>query len=78
MGAGDQPVFPCNVHRTERGEEWQEHVPGMTLRQHYAGVALQGYLAGRNASAPSDNYTRHDVARACWDYADALAAEGKR
>lgn len=72
MSAGSSPAFPVPAYVTGRNE----HVPaepGMTLRQHYAGVALQGMLARGQFS------DRHDAARRAWDYADALlAAEGRR
>jgi hypothetical protein len=52
---------------------------GMTLRDWLAGLAMQGYLAGRNSTADApDNYRREVVAGQCVAYADALiAALGK-
>jgi hypothetical protein len=37
----DKPAFPCDVLLED---------PGMTLREYYAGLAMQGYLAGGDYS----------------------------
>lgn len=53
-------------------------VQGMTLRQHYAGLAMQGYL-GSMQTCPEHGpiepteYARA-IARDCWIMADALIA----
>jgi hypothetical protein len=52
---------------------------GMTLRDWFAGMALQGYLAGRNnikAENPM-NFERHRAAKDCYNYADAMLAARK-
>lgn len=48
---------------------------GMTLRQHYAGLAMQGILASGNAQA-----FQNSSAAATWsvEFADALIAELER
>lgn len=50
---------------------------GMTLRDWFAGMALQGYLAGRENPTremiPGDKH-HHAVAMACYRYADAMIA----
>lgn len=41
----DRPVFPLENQRLlEDGTLFKQH-PGMTLRQHYAGQAMQGLIA---------------------------------
>ena len=59
------------------------HVDGMTLRQWYAGMALQGWVAALTSDEVDsyDNepvaFAEHQraVAKACFGYADALIAE---
>ena len=49
---------------------------GMTLRDWFAGMALQSYLAGRN----NDNRSTvaESVARTCYGYADAMLYEREK
>lgn len=55
---------------------------GMSLRDWFSGMALQGYLAGREKPTrkmlPGDKH-HHSVATACYRYADAMleARNGK-
>lgn len=70
MSRGDYPAYPARVFEligdnTDHG--------GLTLREHYAGMAMQGLLAnplGRKGVNPADEMAR--VAIAC---ADALPKE---
>lgn len=66
------PAFPSPpaIQRL-RGEcEVAQWNPGLSLRDYFAGMALQGYLAGRN----NDDRDTHrpEVAFSCYQYADAM------
>jgi len=51
---------------------------GMNLRDWFAGMAMQGYLAGRNINALDCSfYTCEKAARSCYGYADAMLAARK-
>lgn len=53
--------------------------PGMSLRDWFAGMALQGYLAGRN-NTRGENPVNFEAERAtadCYKYADAMLAARK-
>lgn len=76
MSRGKEQAFPV---------PWPEGPPalGMTLREHFAGQALVGYLSGIIATDIPDSYTdepeawkQHTVAVGilCRDYADGLLA----
>lgn len=86
----NQPAFPgvigsngygCSIpHICPNGETmWVEHAPGITLRQFYAGLAMQGLLAN---SSLADSLRTTDakavldrMAVKSTDYADALIAQ---
>lgn len=60
------PAFPVLSY------EYKAH-PGMTLRDWFAGMALQGMLGG---SAPDIDWPDPEVAaEKCFAYADAMLAE---
>jgi hypothetical protein len=48
--------------------------PGMTLRQWYAGMAMQGFIGSDPATYRDFLSNRNDVAKASFVYADALLA----
>jgi len=54
-------------------------VGGLTMRDWFAGMAMQGYLAGRsNIKAENPmNFERHRAAKDCYNYADAMLAARK-
>lgn len=64
MSIGNLPAFPSHGSMGEVAQE------GMTLRQHYAGLAMQGLLADPETTAGADL-----VAKVSVQYADALLAE---
>ena len=70
------PAFPAPMFT--RQADGQPMCPqefglgGMTLRDWFAGQALQSYLAGRNSDARDSNAVA--VAVACYKYADAMLA----
>lgn len=50
---------------------------GMTMREWYAGMALQGYLAGRNFHGnPPSQYEVDAVREQCFKYAEAMMKGG--
>lgn len=51
--------------------------PGMTLRQWYAGKALQGYLSSCNPGLPSD-HAAAVIAEQAFKLADAMLAEDQK
>ena len=79
-------IHPNIVHRQQVGQNIEasvtmEAVGGLTKRDWFAGMALQGYLAGRNhvGEKAADCFLRDQVAKQCFGYADAMLAarEGK-
>lgn len=64
------------------GGRYIELTPGMSLREHYAGLAMHGILANPNASTivhrfgdDTSSIEPFDVALAAVKFADALIAE---
>jgi hypothetical protein len=54
---------------------WQEHSPGMTLRDWFAGQALAGFSADMKSwRFKDDQLTPQEVARMCYVSADAMLA----
>ena len=71
------PAFPCH-------DICMDDFPGMTLRDNFAGKALQGWIAEPCSGDIMDSYaddsaafTAHQeaVAEACYGYADAMLKE---
>ena len=71
------PAFP--VPEMHYGTDTKQRCDnqGMTLRDWFAGMALQGYLAGRNNCADENpmNFERARAASDCYRYADAMISE---
>jgi hypothetical protein len=61
----DKPAFPVPYDHTGLTA-----VGGMTLREYYAGLAMQGFMANANALYEPDGAARDAV-----QYADALITE---
>lgn len=61
------PAFPFSTHMSGA------YIPGMSLRQWYAGMALIGYMARGWENLPM-NFTKDHVARECLEQADAMIA----
>lgn len=85
MKNGDTPAFPgegspyfeSNDGKQRLRAEFdipQEPSPGLTKRELFAAMAMQGYLSGRSADSPS-SMRPEAVAVGCVLYADALLAE---
>lgn len=64
------PAFPASHQARE----------GMTLRDWFAGLALQGYLAGRNSHRAENpyNFEARQASESCYLYADAMLAVRER
>lgn len=69
------PAFPCRVQYTSPGGCGGEMpMPGMSLRDHFAGCALSG-----EASNPGFGYTSFkDAAKWAYQMADAMLDERER
>ena len=68
------PAFPFGQISELTGQPingW--FAPGMTLRDWFAGMALQGLLASSRRSATCEQYTR-----CAYDHADAMIADRER
>ena len=66
------PAFPIQVNHEDIDVK---DYYGLSMRDWFAGMALQGYLAGRNYNA--GQYAPASVARDCYGYADAMLAARK-
>lgn len=62
INEADNKVRAARLHASK-------DIGGMTLREHYAGLAMQGYICGTEIIDPKDAATR------AVQYADALLAE---
>jgi hypothetical protein len=74
---GDAQAFPHVRHCSERGNDWQETVEGMTLRAYIATKAMQGMLAypgDEKMGSWHTNAKPTSVAAMAVEYADALLA----
>ncbi len=72
------PAFPWEDTKDAPGQPPPSS--GMTLRDYFAGQALQGYLAGRNNNQ-SENPSNFQALKAsidCYGYADAMLAARER
>ena len=68
----DTSAFPLHLHG--------DYGKGMTLRDYFAAVALQGWLASYPESDtphPASNECENDVARLSYKMADAMLAARK-
>lgn len=76
------PAFPgiegqsghgnCTRHvQHDMSVEYVAHNQGMSLRDWFAGVAMQGIFAADH----QNNFTSHDVAKWAYDAADQMLAE---
>jgi hypothetical protein len=66
-----QPLDLQGNPMLEEHSEW-----GMSLRDYFAGKALQSYLAGRNSDQRDSDADW--VARTCYKYADAMIQARKK
>lgn len=63
------PAFPTKGSR--------EEIPGMSLRDYFAAAAITGVM--NDLQVTQDEYQNEDVAKACYEIANAMIAErGKK
>lgn len=80
------PGMPAYSHDGAPLNPWDGHgwahdpQPGMSLRDWFAGMALQGQLSvvELHKAVASDALTSHEVAGSCYEYADAMIAARER
>ena len=82
MKNADQPIFPCmmqqvgeseyRAHKDGDAREWRLPVAGLTKRELFAAMAMQGELA---SYGPDPGPRTSSVARFSVEMADALIAE---
>ena len=65
-------AFPCETYGFRNGKETTTPTNGMSLRDWFAGQALIGIMS--NYTTTKFGATDADVARAAYDYADAMLA----
>jgi hypothetical protein len=79
---GDKPAFPAtikNQHPVSHMPGSEEKTPGMTLRQWYAGMAMQGDWANGVEGTWDNNVDQENLVRRAILYfrmADAMLEEG--
>ena len=70
MNNGNEPINPI--------DNVQGVCSGLTKREHFAGLAMQGILAGLNSNNSGDDWhgwSTDDIARDAVSHADALLKE---
>ena len=82
MNNADMPAMPQTEESyNAAGEYILEVRGGLTKREHFAAMAMQGVLSGVNGDADLHNSAeewKEDVASASVEFADALLAELER
>lgn len=75
MSKANEPAFPVPIHDTPNHGLMPSDYPGMTKREYFAAMAMQGMLANEalinQVEGPSVNY----ITQASIVMADALLAE---
>lgn len=72
MRAGNNPAFPTSVQRGQNGDYWTEDEGGLTKRELFAAMAMQG-ICGDAIAGP--HHVPPNTAKLAVEYADALLAE---
>lgn len=69
------PAFPVQDEVYGNGDRLYGSC-GMSLRDWFAGMALMGYLSGRNNTRAENpyNFEAKQAAKGCYEYADAMLA----
>lgn len=72
------PAFPVPEMHIGRDTKQSCDKPGMSLRDWFAGMAMQGFFAGRNNGGFIPNqFIADNLAPDCYGYADAMLAARK-
>ena len=67
------PAFPVSI---PAGHYWTGDAPyGLTKREWYAGLAMQGMIASQT---PDESIATEMCAQWCFEMADAMLAEGNK
>lgn len=67
-------AFPCAGN-----PEYDQFMPGMSLRDWFAGMALQGFLAHPSDGYMGDDYDWYtEIPKTAYKYADAMLAEREK
>ena len=75
------PAFPCSMTSCKVSERVRDDLfsysgafPGMTLRDHFAGIALQGWLSsyGPDVTHPASQECETSLAELSYKMADAM------
>lgn len=74
MSDKNKPAFPRSETGSAETGQIDEGAPGMTLREHYAGLAMVGLLAMGPQVQPGDE----EMAKVAFRKADAMIAELQR
>lgn len=73
------PAFPTEPVIIRNGEIVERGSSGMTLRQWYAGMVVQGLLAGRKVAIGTlTSYGAKAIAEQAWLVADAMLTGDKQ
>ena len=79
MKIANDPAYPCVIKdRQFPNNSELERFSGMTLRQYYAGLAMQGLLSGIMGDSylhASSKEWFKDISEASVEFSDALIAE---
>lgn len=82
MSEIDQGGFVYPFAPTDRSGQIGDFNPGITLRQHYAGIVaptvVQGHFDDLRAGMPPSEDWRLVVAKECFKLADAMIEAGKQ
>jgi hypothetical protein len=71
------PAFPCETYGLRNGKETTIPTNGMTLRDYFAGQALQQFVAERDHNIWAHERfeeARKEIATAAYNIADAMLA----
>ena len=72
MSIGDKPAYPgWHQEGQYQTTQWSN---GMTLRQYYAGLVMQGLLSGKMGDSSSKDWVK-DIVEASVEFSDALISE---
>jgi phytoene dehydrogenase-like protein len=67
----EEPVFPF-ISQVARGSQDDREFAGLTKREYFAGLFLQGHIAHRGISVPEANISNKNTVKMALDLADEL------